>query len=225
MVDFMKRDVDARKHDSIAGTPPALARPAVHRRPRRVRGARRGVVTLWLIVTLPVLLLLVCFVVEIGNIWLARVELENALESAALAAVQEWADTPGNIPEARNVGVEYAKANLVTGAPVVLTANGGGSGANQNATCAGGLVFGAITSGTIPSVPWVFNAGTPPSSPSQPFAVLAQANVPVTSVCSSFLGASWGPFSVSGSVVAMADGVALPHLIRVQPGNIVCPGP
>lgn len=117
--------------------------------------------TLWLIVSLPVLLLLVCFIVEIGNIWLARVQLENALESAALAAVKEWADAGGgDTQEARFVGMEYAAANTVTGTPVILLHNYGIGNTNQNASCAGDLVFGALTNDAIP---WVFNAGIQPS--------------------------------------------------------------
>ena len=36
-----------------------------------------------------------CFVLEAANMWLARAELENALESAALAAVKTWGDANG----------------------------------------------------------------------------------------------------------------------------------
>jgi hypothetical protein len=128
-------------------------------RARRVR--RRGVVSLWLIIALPVLLALICFVIEIGNIWLARVELENGLEAAALSAVKEWGDQGGGdtlVP--RNVGLAYAAENTVTGSSVLLGTNYGmASGANQNFDCSGDLIFGAVTTDDRP---WVFNAGIPP---------------------------------------------------------------
>ncbi len=44
--------------------------------------ARRGVYTLWTILFLPALLLMFVFLVDIAQLWLARVELENALEHA-----------------------------------------------------------------------------------------------------------------------------------------------
>ncbi len=122
---------------------------------------------LWLILALPVLVLLLGVVIEIGNIWLARVELENALESAALAAVKEWGSAGGgNTAVSRLVGVEYAKANTVTGTPAAITTNYDAVlpiRPNQNELCTGptaNMIFGAITTTTRP---WVFNADIEPS--------------------------------------------------------------
>jgi hypothetical protein len=137
----------------------------IGRIPRRTRPAarrRRGVVTLWLILALPVLLLLLIFLIEIGNIWRARVELENALEAAALAAVKEWGDSSGTANlAARNVGVTYAAANTVTGSPVIITTNHNpGNSPTFNDSPAGDLIFGAITTDAIP---WVFCGNRQPS--------------------------------------------------------------
>ena len=122
-------------------------------------------------------------VVMIGNIWLARVELENALEAAALAAVKDWAEMPGAggdtfIP--RNVGVAYAGTNTISGVPVDIRTNYAAAtgGVNQNWLCyptkpdpatglppRGNLVFGAVTienPGT-PDEYIEFDAGTRPS--------------------------------------------------------------
>lgn len=190
------------------------------------RRSRRGVATLWLIVSLPVLLLLVCFIVEIGNIWLARVELENALESAALAAVKEWADAAGgDTQQARFVGMEYAAANTVTGTPVTLAHNYISGNTNQNASCEGDLVFGALTNDVIP---WVFNAGIQPSCipGGDPFAVRAQASVTVNSICGTLLGVAMPVFRVSATATARDDCTAVgASLIRVRPENFICPGP
>ncbi|MCA9067648.1 MAG: pilus assembly protein, partial [Planctomycetaceae bacterium] len=82
--------------------------------------SRRGAVLLWFIVALPVLLTLLCVVLEVANLYLARAELQNALEAAAQAAVKDWAEN-SNIPQARAVGNAYAMANTINGVPVDLT--------------------------------------------------------------------------------------------------------
>jgi Flp pilus assembly protein TadG len=175
---------------------------------------------LWLILTLPVLMLLLILVIEIGNIWLARVELENAMEAAALAAAKEWGDSDGvaNLL-ARNTGVMYAAANTVTGTPVTITANLGVIGPNLNGVPDGNLIFGAITNKTIP---WVFCGNIVPSCASGPveFGVRAQATAPVNSVV-----AGWGrytlpTFSVSANATARYSCLTRrAELIRVRPEN------
>jgi Flp pilus assembly protein TadG len=49
-----------------------------------------------MIVALPSLVIMVGIVLEIGSIWLARIELENALESAAIAGVKVWSEQSKN---------------------------------------------------------------------------------------------------------------------------------
>src|SRR5262245_34502687 len=88
------------------------------------RRNRRGSATLWLIIWLPCLLALFVTLVGVANLWLARVELENALESAALAAVKQWGDASGgNTLIPRQIGQAYAAANCVRKAPVVIGLN------------------------------------------------------------------------------------------------------
>ncbi len=134
---------------------------------------RRGSATIWLIVVLPVLLVLFCFVINIAQQWLARVELENALETAALAAVKEWGDANGGdtlIP--REVGIEYANLNRMRGFRVQIADNYDPvtGGVNQNKLCDvvkgpppdGNLIFGSVEDGE-PGDPVIFNAGIRPS--------------------------------------------------------------
>lgn len=134
------------------------------------RRVRSGSATLWMLIWLPCLLALFVALVGVANLWLARVELENALEAAALAAVKRWGEAGGGdtlIP--RQVGVAYAQANAVRSLPVVIGDNyQAGSGSNQNKDCVLGmtppranLIFGAIDD-TNPSH-IVFNAGVAPS--------------------------------------------------------------
>jgi hypothetical protein len=145
------------------------------------RSARRGVATLWLILMLPVLLILLCLVVEITNLWLARLELEDGLESSALAAVQEWGESGGigGTLGPRNIGIEFASENTVRGNPIVLTNNyDPGSLPNENAATTGptaDLVFGAITQ-TSPTV--IFNANAGPGGSLGPVALDATNLLP-----------------------------------------------
>jgi hypothetical protein len=130
------------------------------------RFRRCGWTTLWLVVWIPVLMALFCGLLAVANLWLARVELENTLESAALAAAKEWGDAGGGdtlLP--REVGVQFAAANTVRGQHLALQSNYAGSGGcNQNLTCnldGGNLVFGAIDDSDPDHV--VFNAATCPT--------------------------------------------------------------
>jgi len=86
------------------------------------RRARRGVSLLWIIIAFPALVLFLVFAVEIGNIWLARVELEQSLEANALAAVKQWAEGETlDTNAARMIGNDFSIANPVRGVAVDLT--------------------------------------------------------------------------------------------------------
>jgi Flp pilus assembly protein TadG len=147
---------------------------------------RRGMATLWLIIWLPVLLVLFCILVDGAHLWLARVELENALEAAAQAAVREWGKAAGGdtlIP--RQMGQAYAAANIVRGDAVVLSENydgsavpGGPVNPNQNlsyvlaeALPTANFIFGVVNdvdTDSNPATPdeLVFDAEeAPPTSP------------------------------------------------------------
>ena len=140
--------------------------------PLRLQSRRRsGLAVLKVILLVPIILTLLVLILEVGNLWIARLEFENALESSALAAVQEWGDDNGAsgtfIP--RQVGNEFAQSNTVRWNPVSLTdidpdlnwdSSNPAANPNENRTCPEGvLVFGAITD-FEPEV--IFNAGVRP---------------------------------------------------------------
>lgn len=151
--------------------------------------ARRGVSLLWIIIAFPALVLFLVFAVEIGNIWLARIELEQSLEASALAAVKHWAEGGLDTEEARMVGNQFSIANPVRGVPVDLTSpvlnvaldgdlNYILGAPNGNKVCtdisdygtynqSGVLVFGVIREFEGPAGPpagsVIFNAALPPS--------------------------------------------------------------
>lgn len=192
---------------------------------RRLSRERRGLATLWLIVAGPALMTLLIFVSDVANIWLARVELENALEAAALAGVKNWGDNGyPNTQPARDVAVSYALANTIVGTPLVITTNyDSGGGANQNGPQSGNLIFAAVTTGTSP---YNLNAGIVGSCSPGSFggAVIAQSSAPVPSLADSLFGVPLGPYSVQSQATARYNCTSgQPELIRV--GTLTYPGP
>jgi len=135
--------------------------------------ARRGAIALFLLVATPIFLIMLAIVLNIANQWHARVELENGLEAAALAAVKTWGDQNGQMGtlEAREVGVAYAARNFVRCERIGIGLNYDpiNGGVNQNDECdlrasvndpqQGNLIFGAITN----MDPLTFNAGVAPN--------------------------------------------------------------
>lgn len=127
------------------------------------RRSRSGVAVLWLIAAGPAILMFLCIMVEVANVWNARVKLEVALESAALAGVKTWAelteadtvpdphDSPGEFAKtsaARNAAVAAAAANNVAGMSIVLDRNEADDGIDDvgydNANCTGDLLLGGF---------------------------------------------------------------------------------
>ncbi|QDT98825.1 TadE/TadG family type IV pilus assembly protein [Gimesia aquarii] len=117
---------------------------------------RRGIAILWLILWGSLFLTFFCVVLEIATLWQAQIEINNALDSAALAAVKEWGDSgTGSTQIPRNVGVAYTQANPILG--VAFTPNTNFTppvpgNPNGNASNTGNLVFGAIDSITDPII-------------------------------------------------------------------------
>lgn len=191
-------------------------------------GRRRGVATLWIILWLPAVLCLLGVVVEMGNLLLARVELTNALEAAALAGVDEWGDlfasttmnTSVQRDAARSRAVGLLEANTVVGQSLVsnVAANGGGSGANDNVTCTGNVVI----LGRADTTSLDFNAGMDPTTPGGNFAVHVQASKSINSIIGTFCGVAVGPFNVTAQTTARYDGGSAK---LYQPSSFTCPGP
>lgn len=111
-----------------------------------LRSRRPGVSTLWVLLTLPVLVLLTLYAVEAGRIHLARQQLVTSLESAALAAVKKCVsgETDSTLAS-RECGVDFAAANLVAGQSPALSLNRDASIVpSENADCLGDLVYGTL---------------------------------------------------------------------------------
>ncbi|MCC9605440.1 pilus assembly protein TadG-related protein [Blastopirellula sp. JC732] len=204
----------------------------------RARRSRRGVSVLWLIVFLPLALIGLLMTIETGRLWLARAEVEDALEAAALAAVIEWghhhhhhgphphphppqnphADHhgPNSTLAARQVAADFAASNTVLGSAFSLHdpslnhhSNGNG---NQNASSGGVLVFGAITQ-VQPTV--IFDPNADPHNPNYFYAVLARSAYPVASEFS-FGGFTLGPYAIQAETVAMIDDDGRARIVRID---------
>lgn len=177
------------------------------------RHNRRGVATLWTILMIPAVLCLLALILDLGNLWLARVELANAVEAAALAGADVWGDT-GNITNARNDAVTYAAQNTIVGTPVVVGANGAGT--VNNTTCDGSVVIlGRVNA----AAPYTFDANVTPGG-GELEGVRVQATVSVASVIGSLFGNILGPWNISAHATAVYAG-GTPQLINVAVYN--CP--
>lgn len=133
-------------------------------RDRRQSSLRRGIATIWVILSLPVALILLITVVEIGNLWTARTELQTNLEAAALAGVKTWGDesealsmamnphpTPGAIAvtgAARDAAISTFAVNSVNGQFFSLSRNETDDSDDQtgydNTSCTGDIILGGF---------------------------------------------------------------------------------
>ena len=188
-----------------------------NRKPRLRSRRRRGIAALWVILVTPAFLLLLCFVADIGKLWLARTELENGLEAAALAGVRSWGEASGGpTAAARGTAVEYAAANVAAGQTISIASNFGPlSPPNENASATGDLLFGSATQA---GNAWIFDSnGTPDCNLGRPYAVRAQGSATVTSFSDGFLGMSVGPYAVSAETTAIYDCTLMQPRIVASP--------
>lgn len=204
---------------------------------RAPKSQRRGAIVVWFLLAMPALLTLLCVMIEVAHLYLARAELHNALESAAQAAVKDWAENftmlgGEDTQNARIVGNTFAMANSINGDSVNLanidpTLNyDAGESCNQNGCSGGVFVFGAITDDD-PKL--VFDCCTEPEPCNgggglvNTFAVRAQATYPVPAVCSSLFGIPIGPFTVTARADALYDcSTQSPRLYHLEPTHFAC---
>ncbi len=172
---------------------------------------RRGVVTIWTLLSLPIFATILFGLAEIGRLWQARVELENALETAALAAVQEWAGRGGgamNVAAAQSAGTAYGRANTVHGIPLDVD-----------------------DASMVPAAAWSFGTVVPrgtgfdftpaPTAQTQ-LAVVIEATFNVPPLSRSILGRWFGSSTVTVRTAAFYDTsapVRRPRLIRLNPAG------
>ena len=86
---------------------------------RAPRGTR-GSTVVFVAVVLVALLGVLAFVVDLGYAWVIRVQLRNAADAGAHAAVAELDGTAEGVAAARTVAISWAALNAAGGAPVAV---------------------------------------------------------------------------------------------------------
>ena len=184
---------------------------------RQVRSTRRGIGAIWILAAGPVALVMFGVVADVSKIWLARVEVQSGLESAALAGAKTWGDGVDNGATrmaARLAAQAFGQANTVNGTALTLTTNDNGTGLdNQNSNnlnCPTGEVVLGQLGGTV-----LDTTASNPITANQR-ACLVRKSYSVTSF-GSFLS---GPYTVNVEVVARYDGGSV-RLAEVT--STICP--
>lgn len=193
---------------------------------RYTKAVRGGFVLMWIIVAIPAMVFLFGMMIDLSRVWIARIELTNALEAAALSGIKSWAEASNNNPSvrsgARQAAVQAAAANTVTGlnpyslgtsptdaVAVVLNVNSQSGSPNENKSNAGDIVLGQLSS----SGPgFIFNPNAVPAAKSE-FGVRAQKTKNVYSIWNSLFGIPLGPYGITSGATAIYDGQ--PRIVHV----------
>ena len=157
----------------------------------------------------PALLAVLVLVTDLARIWLARVELETAVEAGALAGARSWGAANDEYPEtdqlnARNTAVLFTEANGVVGSYVPVTNNYGGSPTNNtNLFCTGNVIFGSVSRADLNGVAYQFQASVEVTSISHDDrGVTVVATAYVTSFWQTLFGLPLGPYKVTAQATA-----------------------
>ncbi len=177
--------------------------------------SRRGIATIWVLAALPVVLTLLVMIVDGGNLWVARTELRNALDAAALSAAKTWGEG-GTTAQARLDAHDAFNSNTILGTQYSLsTFDGGGCGNGNSApSTTAEILLGSITS---PVTGLAIDYTGTPVCPGGTFGVRTRKVVSVPSVASAFLGLSVNPYLVTcESSAQFACGSGPPRVIHVN---------
>src|SRR5262245_36720266 len=101
---------------------------------------RQGSLVVWLLIALPVMMMMFLTITTVGSLWLARAELANLADAAALAGAKVWgdgADDSINRTAAHVAAQALAEANTILGVAPVVSANDNAANVNNNDSCPG----------------------------------------------------------------------------------------
>lgn len=188
------------------------------------RRFRRGISTVWVVASAPALLAVLVMVTDLARVWLARVELETAVEAGALAGAKSWGSAPDSAPvteqcNARNVAVMFTEANGVVGMYVPITNNCGGSLSNNtNLLCTGNVIFGSVSRMDVNGIAYRFQGSVAVSSANHDDrGVTVVATAQVTSFWHTLFGLPLGPYKVTAQATARSTTTSgTPELIRIS---------
>lgn len=126
---------------------------------------RSGIAAIWLVLAIPVFAAVLVYVLNIGFLWIARRELENAAASGALAGVQarcennkkdkdtdkEHGDRSDKDRKARKTAEQFIESNCVLHHPIRINEDGRhkGSKNDQKSSCGARIAFGRVENRTF----------------------------------------------------------------------------
>jgi Putative Flp pilus-assembly TadE/G-like len=115
-----------------------------------VRGAnRRGIAGVWLLLSIPVFVAVLGFVLNIGFLWIAEADLENAAASGALAGAKALGDgQPADSVDEQAVAAarEFISSNSVQGKKIAL---GRSKKQPNRSRCRGAILLGKVDGRTF----------------------------------------------------------------------------
>lgn len=118
---------------------------ASRRRDHSHQTSRRGIATIWVLAAMPVVLTLLVMIVDGGNLWVARMELKNAIDAAALSGVKTWGEGSGTL-QARLDAHDAFNTNTILGTQYSLsTVEGGCTNGNPAPSATADILLGTIS--------------------------------------------------------------------------------
>lgn len=128
------------------GLRPLVLAASSHHAPQ-VHSSRRGIATIWVLASMPVILTLLVMIVDGGNLWVARTELKNALDAGALSGVKTWGEG-GSTLQSRLDAQDAFHTNTILGTQYSLsTVEGGCTNGNPSPSAAAEILLGTISDG------------------------------------------------------------------------------
>jgi hypothetical protein len=196
---------------------PGFAVERVERFPNWPR-SRRAAVIMWVILAMPVIAVAMVVLIDIARLWVAREEFKNALDAAALSGVKTWAEG-GTFSQARNDANDAFTTNTILGNTYVLNTTAG-TCTNENHPSLE-IVLGGVTQvGTN----FIFDCNVTPSCPGGVFGVRVRRTISITSISTSLVGLSWGPYNLTAESYALyACPSGPPQLFVNNTFNCTCP--
>ncbi len=193
----------------------SLVIAASSRHARSLHTLRRGIATIWVLAALPVVLTLLVMIVDGGNLWVARMELRNALDAAALSAAKTWGEG-GTTAQARLDAHDAFNSNTILGSQYSLSTVetiGCGNG-NSSPSANAEILLGSIaTIGTG----FRLDIMATPVCPGGTFGVRTRKSLSVPSIAHAFLGLSVNPYQVTcESYAQFACSSGPPQVIHVN---------
>ena len=111
---------------------------------RIVHHQRRGIATIWVLASLPVVLTLLVMLIDAGHLWVARSELRNALDAAALSGVKTWGEGSSTL-QSRLDAFDAFNTNTILGTQYLIsTVEGACTNGNPAPSATAELLLGTI---------------------------------------------------------------------------------